>query len=121
MTARRGAFLPPRGVDAGTLIALRAARVAVAIERFRRAHAGAPPAGLDELVPAYLAEVPQDPLSGRALLYRRDPDSYRVYSVARHGRDDGGDLASEIHETIRRGWGRRTTRGRDVGVRVVLH
>jgi hypothetical protein len=110
-----------RPMDGAALIGLRTARVAVAIERFRRAHAGALPAGLDDLVPVYLAEVPQDPLSGGPLLYRRDSHSYRVYSVGVDGNDAGGDLASELHETIKRGWGRRIVRGRDVGIRVVLH
>jgi hypothetical protein len=43
------------------------------------------------LVPKYLAELPEDPLSGRPLIYRRlDQDRYTLYSVGHDGRDDGG-------------------------------
>ncbi|MGH8639550.1 MAG: hypothetical protein ACREUZ_20650, partial [Burkholderiales bacterium] len=84
-------------------------------------HAGALPQTLDELTPTYVATVPQDPLSGRPLLFRQTKEAYTIYSVGMDGKDDGGDLASELHETIKRGWGRRVLRGKDVGVRILIH
>ena len=45
---------------------------------------------LADLVPDYLSEVPQDPFSGKPLLYRRNAKGYVLYSVGLDGRDDGG-------------------------------
>jgi hypothetical protein len=52
--------------------------------------------------------------------FRTDPGGYTVYSVGLDGDDDGGDLASQLRETIKRGWGRRLVRGSDMGVRVLV-
>jgi hypothetical protein len=98
----------------------RASVVALAIARYRLAHAGRVPTTLADLVPAYLDAVPEDPLAGRPLLFRTLPDSFIVYSVGADGRDDGGTLASELQETIRRGWGPRAILGLDTGVRVLV-
>jgi hypothetical protein len=98
----------------------RASVVALAVARYRLAHTGRVPATLAELVPAYLDAVPEDPLAGRPLLFRTQPDAYIVYSVGADGRDDGGQLASELQETIRRGWGARAIRGVDTGIRVLV-
>ncbi|MGH9374444.1 MAG: hypothetical protein ACRD15_23245, partial [Vicinamibacterales bacterium] len=114
-------YLPFEAVDPARVMADRGSRVAVAVERFRRDHSGALPKTLDELAPTYLAAVPLDPLSGRPLLYRQTREAYTIYSVGPDGRDDGGDLASELHEVIKRGWGRRVIKGRDVGVRILIH
>jgi len=114
-------LLPVRGVDADRLIADRGARLAVAVERFRRDHSGVLPRSLADLVPTYLVSVPEDPLSGRSMLFRSDHASYTIYSVGADGKDDGGDLSSELRTVIERGWGRRLLRGRDTGVRVLVH
>jgi hypothetical protein len=63
---------------------------ALAVERYRRADGGAPPASLEMLVPRYLRAVPQDPFSGKPLVYTRGSDGYRVYSVDNNRTDDGG-------------------------------
>ena len=82
---QRAAAVFPSALGVGTLksyvpvaglnLAMRRTSIAaVAIERFRRAHAGEPPATLSALVPEYLAAVPIDPFSGQPLhvpLYRR--------------------------------------------------
>jgi hypothetical protein len=98
----------------------RAARIALAIARYRLAHAGALPTSLSDLVPGYLSAVPQDPLSGAPMRFRTEPGAYTVYSVGMDGDDDGGDLASELKTVIQRGWGRRQIRGQDLGVRVLV-
>jgi hypothetical protein len=109
-----------RAVQPDLLIIDRSARTAVAVERFRRDHAGTPPRTLSELAPHYLAAVPADPFTGASLLYRVGPDAYTIYSVGPNHQDDGGDLTSELDRTLERGWGRRTIRGADIGVRVLM-
>jgi hypothetical protein len=47
-------------------------------------------ARLDDLVPDYLAKVPQDPFTGRALIYRPRGTNWLLYSVGPDGVDDGG-------------------------------
>ncbi|MGV3526808.1 MAG: hypothetical protein ACO1RX_21500 [Candidatus Sericytochromatia bacterium] len=48
------------------------------------------PSTLQELVPAYLPELPLDPFGGRPFRYRRELTGPVVYSVGINGRDDGG-------------------------------
>jgi hypothetical protein len=102
MTARRGylaRLAVPYGPgiaavnvgSAGTRLAARRIILAIlAIERYRRAHASTPPDALDALRPTYLREVPLDPFSGAALVYRRAADRYQVYSVDADTTDNGG-------------------------------
>jgi hypothetical protein len=68
----------------------------IALERYRNAHADYPQT-LDQLVPAYLPALPQDPWSDQPLRYKRidpvqDPHrrAYLLYSVAADGKDNGG-------------------------------
>lgn len=68
----------------------RGSQVAVAIERYRRAHDGAVPATLNELIPRFLQTIPEDPVLGEPLRFRALPDGYVVYSVGPDGKDDGG-------------------------------
>ena len=68
---------------------LRLARTALAIEQFRNKQ-GRLPAGLEELKPHFLAEIPADPFDGAPLRYRQLPKGYVLYSVDRDGHDDGG-------------------------------
>ncbi|MBS1369477.1 MAG: hypothetical protein HPZ91_05910 [Lentisphaeria bacterium] len=95
------------------LARIRAARTGIAAELYRRKH-GAWPERLDELVPEFLSSVPNDPFSGKRLLFRsgllghaaidirfRDGEfaedfrestvnGFRVYSVGPDQVDDGG-------------------------------
>ena len=48
------------------------------------------PRQLAELVPDYLASVPQDPFGPDSLVYRRTPTGYLLYSVGYDKRDDAG-------------------------------
>ena len=81
--------LAPAGRD---LAARRVSIATLAVERYRRAHHGAPPASLDALVPAFLPAVPIDPFSGELLAYRVTAAGYRLYSVDTDASDDGGAL-----------------------------
>ena len=46
------------------------------------------PAGLEELVPAYLSEVPRDPYDGKPFRYL--PEKRLVYAVGQDLKDSGG-------------------------------
>lgn len=61
------------------------ARAAVAVARFAAEH-GSFPVSLDEVVPAYAAAVPKDPLDGKPLRY----DGRRLWSIGPDGDDDRG-------------------------------
>ncbi len=65
------------------------AATATAVARYELAH-GAPPDLLDSLVPAYITSVPEDPFDLHPMRYRREEDSYILYSVGPNGKDDGG-------------------------------
>lgn len=91
----------------------------IAIERYRRSHAGALPSSLAELVPDRLPEVLVDPYSGRALKYKILPDGFVVYSVGANRTDDGAQGAGT---QLRRRWGANQLNEQplDIGVKVRL-
>ena len=62
-----------------------------AIRLFRNDHQRLP-ASLDELVPAYLTNVPLDPFDGQRLRYKVSETGFDVYSVGLDGTDDGGQF-----------------------------
>jgi hypothetical protein len=64
---------------------------ALAAERFRLANKRWPK-DLQELVPAYLSEVPIDPFDGQPLKFAQREDGIVIYSVDKDGKDDGGDI-----------------------------
>ncbi len=68
------------------------ARIAIAIERYRLA-TGHFPEHLEELIPAYMKEVPEDPFAQppAPMRYLLKPDgSCVIYSVSMDHKDDGG-------------------------------
>jgi hypothetical protein len=65
---------------------------AIALKRFYMRH-GRYPAGLGELLPDILAEIPHDYLGGAPLGFRRDGDKFALWSVGNNGKDDGGTPA----------------------------
>lgn len=68
---------------------LRAARTALAIERYRLMH-GRLPELLDDLVPEFLAEIPNDPFGDGPVMYKRLDTGFVVYSIGVDEEDDGG-------------------------------
>lgn len=106
-----------QAVDPTALIVDRGSLVAVAIERFRRDRGSVPPT-LSDLVPEYLVDVPEDPYSGRPLLFRASENGYTVYSVGPDRQDDGGDLSVEAGARGR-AQAPRTVRSADAGIRVI--
>ncbi len=65
---------------------LDAARVAVALVRYRRAHMGVWPARLEELVPQYLDAVPPDPWTGAPIHYAVKDGRAEVWSEGSRGK-----------------------------------
>jgi hypothetical protein len=43
-----------------------------------------------DLVPEHLERLPDDPFSGKPLVYRLTDEGFRLYSVGPNGVDDGG-------------------------------
>lgn len=64
-------------------------RVAFALAAYRSDHGGYPGV-LDQLVPKYSSEIPDDLFSGEALIYRPSKEGYLLYSVGFNGKDDSG-------------------------------
>lgn len=63
--------------------------VGIAIHRFYQKYK-ALPSRLADLVPAFLPDVPADPLGDGPLRYRIEPDGYRLWSVGTDGVDNNG-------------------------------
>jgi hypothetical protein len=108
-----------RAVDPTLLIIDRSARVAVAAERFRRDR-GDLPGALSDLVPKYLTEIPVDPFSGHALVFRPAANAYTIYSLGPNQKDDGGDVSMDPPGPVRRGPDGEIIRAADIGIRVLI-
>ncbi|SPE52507.1 putative Type II secretion system protein G (GspG) [Verrucomicrobia bacterium] len=67
-----------------------ATELALRCFRSDRGHA---PGRLEELVAAYLPQIPQDPFSGQTLIYRPTGANWLLYSVGPDGVDHGGKPA----------------------------
>lgn len=74
---------------------LRMTQTVIAIERYRLAHEGRPPASIDELTPKFLPSVLADPFDGQPLRFRRLGKGYIVYSLGTDKEDNEGDLEPE--------------------------
>jgi hypothetical protein len=69
---------------------LDAARIAIALEKYRQAH-GEFPHALDALTPTFLPRLPHDVVTGQPLRYRLTSDGqYVLYSVGWNQTDNGG-------------------------------
>ena len=90
---------------------INATRIIIGIRRHTLAH-GQPPATLDALVPAFLAAIPPDTISGKLWVYRTlaqpDADGQRfiLYSCGADGTDNGGVHAVEARERLKSGTGK---------------
>jgi ABC-type transport system involved in multi-copper enzyme maturation permease subunit len=73
------------------LAELRCVVAMLAAERYRLAR-GNWPTSLNDLVPAFLREVPTDPFDGKPLRLRRLADGVVIYSVGLDGIDNGGKI-----------------------------
>ena len=86
-----------------------------AAERYRRAHRAWPNAASD-LVPAFMATVPEDPWSGKPVLMSSDADGFRIWSIGRDGVDDRGDLTICIPAVLGENPGESASTNPDVRV-----
>jgi len=78
-----------------SIATLRTARAALAVERYRQAEGGLP-GGLADLVPRFLAEVPEDPFDEQPLRYKVIDGGYMVYSIGPDQADDGGKAGDSM-------------------------
>jgi hypothetical protein len=95
---------------------VRAARVVVAMERYRREHGEQLPARPQSLVPDYLPALPIDPFSGQPLIVANEAHGYVVYSIGANRRDDGGRDVTEGFASVP-AWSRATYTA-DTGIRI---
>lgn len=63
---------------------------------------GSDPETLAALVPEFLESVPVDPFDGNEMRYRRDGDSYLLYSIGWDLDDDGGEVVRRNSRQIDR-------------------
>ncbi len=72
----------------------RSMHLAFALAAYRGEHKRYPDK-LDVLAPKYLAKLPSDLFTGKALIYRPSKNGYLLYSVGLNGRDDGGRSSAD--------------------------
>ena len=84
----------------------RSLRVIIALHRYHKSH-GTLPATLDELVPAFLPAVPQDPFDFQPL--RWDAVKRSVYSIGSDGKNQPPDFEGDTNPS---GWRALTSAGK---------
>ena len=80
-----------------------AMRALIAVERYRLKH-GKWPGKLEDTVPAFLDKVPEDPIDGAPIRYKRWADGVVVYSIGNDRKDDGGEVLKSLHDYGYRLW-----------------
>ena len=68
---------------------LQMSQVMLALAEYR-IREGNYPEQLSDLMPRFLPSVPEDLFAAKPLHYDTDGAAYRLYSIGRNGRDDGG-------------------------------
>jgi hypothetical protein len=105
--ANRGGLLTWRILPASERIALpmteadaarQLARLALAATAFKN-KTGQYPAQLEDLVPAYLSQVPTDPFDGKPLRMKRVAEGLLLYSVGPDMKDNGGQVYNAAERT----------------------
>jgi hypothetical protein len=74
------------------------AAIACAIERYRLAN-GTLPENLFQLVPQFIAKIPNEAVSTEPMRYRREGNGYVLYSAGWDGNDDKGAFLGTIDES----------------------
>ncbi len=76
---------------------------ALALKRYELKHSQYP-TDLSALVPEFVTQPPRDPMDGKPLRYRLNPDgTFLLYSIGENGVDDGGNPAP-LKEAPRQWW-----------------
>jgi hypothetical protein len=65
------------------------ARLAISLQIYHETH-GVYPEVLENLKPDLISEIPEDRLSGKPYVYRRQNGDFVLYSISADGVDDGG-------------------------------
>lgn len=68
--------------------------------RLYKSRTGRYPDSLEALVPGILKEIPIDPFTGKALVYRREGEGFVVYSLGTNEKDDGGRSAFNVDRLV---------------------
>ena len=68
--------------------------------RLYKSRTGQYPDSLEALVPGILKEVPIDPFTGKALVYRREGAGFVVYSLGTNEKDDGGRSTFNVSRLV---------------------
>jgi hypothetical protein len=80
------------------------AALGCALERYRLAN-GQFPERVDELVPAFVSQLPHDVITGEPYKYRRTDDGqFILYSVGWDGKDDGGVPGKTLFDSEHGDW-----------------
>lgn len=75
-------------------VTLQIFKTRLALHAYRKAN-GVYPANLNQLVPTYLSKIPTDSFAdGKPLLYRRESQRYKLWSVGPDGRNDNARPAT---------------------------
>lgn len=69
--------------------AIEVARVGLGLKLFKQ-KSGAYPDMLDKLAPEFIENIPVDPCTGKALIYRKDGEGFILYSLGPDQQDDNG-------------------------------
>ncbi len=77
-----------------------AAQTAIALEQFRRAHAGSWPTAINELVPTYLGSAPADPYTGKPIGYTLADGHPLVWSIGDKKFDEFGNIVQSRSERV---------------------
>lgn len=70
----------------------------LALRLYRGEH-GKLPERLEQLTPEYLRELPADPFSGGAPVYRPSGEAFQLYSIGPDRKDDGGQPKSDAWDS----------------------
>jgi hypothetical protein len=82
---------------------VRAAILALAVERWRIAGNGRLPGSIAELVPRFIPAIPADPFDGKPLRYRKLPNGYMIFSDGENLTEDWADPAP-AWEALLKSW-----------------
>ncbi|NUM37161.1 MAG: hypothetical protein HUU50_21670 [Candidatus Brocadiae bacterium] len=72
----------------------KAALLSLAVESYRIENASLPEK-LQDIIPKYLTEIPQDPYSGNDFAYQKEENGYRIYSFGPDKQDNHGKSKQE--------------------------
>jgi hypothetical protein len=76
------------------------ALITLALAGYRADHQGKYPKTLAELTPTYIDTIPKDMMTGGDFHYKLENGGYRLYSVSRNLKDDGGHNFNDEYDAL---------------------